>query len=83
MKVQVFSQYFKLAEEGKVNFLFCPNLSHTEDIANFDAYFVLTHTEENGKVVLQCLACGYKQTAGIQLYENILQKIKEVENDNS
>lgn len=81
MKIQVFSQYLKLAEKGKVAGLFCPSAVHTEDIAYFNAYFLLTPAEENNKIMLQCLACGYKQTVGIQLYENILRKIKEVEND--
>lgn len=80
MKIQVISYYYQLAEENKVVPLFCPNATHTEDIAYFGAYFLLTPAEENDKIVLQCLACGYKQTVGIQLYENILNKIKEVEN---
>jgi hypothetical protein len=81
MKIQLFSQYYRLAQEGKVNFLSCTNESHKEDIELFNVNFILSHKEVNDKVVLYCIACGYEQIAGLQLYENILNKIKEVENE--
>jgi DNA-directed RNA polymerase subunit M/transcription elongation factor TFIIS len=77
MQIQVFSTYLKLAQEGKVEFLSCP--MHKEE----EAVFQLMHSEENDKIVLQCLACGYKNTAGQQLYENLIQRIKRAINDNS
>jgi len=73
MKIQVFSEYYNLAQEGRVKPLSCPQ--HKEDEP---AIFPLMHKEENDKIVLQCLACDYHVTAGQQLYENILSKIAEV-----
>jgi hypothetical protein len=72
MKIQVFSEYYNLAQEGRVKPLSCPQ--HKDDEP---AIFPLIHTEQNDKIVLKCLACGYKNIAGIQLYENIKNKIKE------
>jgi len=76
MKIQVFSQYYNLAQAGRVEPLACP--MHLNDSP---AIYPLIHTEENYKIVLQCLACGYKNIAGLQLYENIKNKIKEAVNE--
>ena len=77
MKIQVFSQYYNLAQAGRVKPLACP--MHKEEP---DLIYELMHLEdENERIVLHCLACGYSQTAGLQLYENILDKIKKVENE--
>ncbi len=75
MRIQVFSEYLQLAQAGRVNFLACP--MHKE---NEDAVFQLMHSEENEKIVLQCFACGYKITAGQQLYENLINLIKAQKN---
>jgi len=75
MKIQVFSQYYNLAQAGRVEPLACP--MHSEDNP---AVFPLIHSEINNRIVLQCLACGYKNMVGQQLYENILERIKKVEN---
>ena len=77
MRIQTFSTYSQLAQEGKVDFLSCP--MHPEE----EAIFQLMHLEENDKIVLQCLACGYKNIPGQQLYENLIEKIKRATNDNS
>lgn len=77
MRIQVFSEYLELARAGKVDFLACP--MHPEE----EAKFPLMHQDLNDKVVLQCLACGYKNIAGEQLYENILKRIEGVKNGNS
>lgn len=77
MRIQVFSQYRKLAEAGKVKPLTCP--MHLDETAEF----LLVHKEENYKIVLCCLACGYKNMVGIVMYENLLEIIRGVENDNS
>lgn len=76
MKIQIFSQYYNLAQAGRVKPLACP--MHTEDL---EVIFPLIHQYENEKIVLQCLACGYKNTAGQQLYENLIEKIRKVENE--
>lgn len=80
MRIQVFSEYLQMAQAGKLDFLACP--MHSEDKP---AIFPLTHFEKNDKIVLQCLACGYKVTAGENLYSSLLHKIKmaKVENDDS
>jgi hypothetical protein len=73
MRIQVFSEYLQLAQAGKVNFLACP--MHTQE----EAIFPLSHQLEDDKVVLHCLACGYKNTAGSTLYNNLITLI-EAEN---
>ena len=76
MKIQLFSEYYNMAQEGRVKPLSCPQ--HKNDEL---AIFPLVHTEQNDKIVLHCLACGYSQTAGQQLYENILSQIAETKNE--
>lgn len=78
MKIQVFSQYYKLGLEGRVDLLSCPK--HKEDYEIFKVKYALEHKEENNQIVLYCINCGYEQTAGIQLYENLIEKIKRIEN---
>ena len=41
-----------------------------------EAIFQLTHQEENDKIVLHCFACGYKNTAGYYLYNNLISLIE-------
>ena len=76
MKIQIFSQYYNLGQAGRVKPLACP--MHIEDP---DVIFPLIHKYENDKIVLQCLACGYKNIAGQQLYENIIEQIKKIKNE--
>jgi hypothetical protein len=78
MKIQIFSEYYNLAQAGRVKPLACP--MHPEDQ---EITFQLIHKEENDKVVLQCLACGYKNMPGQQFYENLIERIKRATNDNS
>ena len=80
MRIQVFSEYYALAMAGKVDFLSCPK--HQEDFDIFKVKYALEHKEENDKIVLYCTNCGYEQIAGLQLYENIINKIKEIQNGN-
>lgn len=77
MKIQVFSQYYNLAQAGKVNFPACPN--HQEDKP---AIFDLIHKiEENEAISLNCMACGYKMYPGIDFYNKILNEIEAVNNE--
>jgi|GEM_PF-2523177 len=69
MQIQVFSEYLQLARAGKVNFLACP--MHTTE----DTVFPLAHQQEEDKIVLHCFACGYKNTAGLTLYNNLIELI--------
>jgi C4-type Zn-finger protein len=81
MKIQIFSQYYNLAMQGRVEFLSCP--MHEEDYQIFAVKYALEHKEENNKVMLYCTNCGYKNIPGQQLYENVLKIIERVENDNN
>ena len=74
MKIQVFSEYYNLSQAGRVKPLACPMHQEHEP-----AVFPLIHAEEKDQIVLHCLACGYKNTAGEQLYKNIIEQIKKVE----
>jgi len=76
MKIKILSQYYQLAQAGRVKPLACP--MHPEDP---DAIFPLMVVEENEKVMLQCLACSYVNMAGQQLYENLIKLIREAENE--
>jgi hypothetical protein len=79
MLIQVFSKYYNLAQAGRVKPLACPN--HESDfVPGGQAVYWLMHTEKDNKVMLYCTACGYKQIAGLQLYQNLIQRITEVEN---
>ena len=79
MRIQVFSTYYQLAREGKVDFLSCP--MHPEDYEIFKVKYALEHKEENDRIVLYCTNCGYKNMPGQELYDNIIEKIKKVENE--
>jgi hypothetical protein len=74
MKIQIFSQYYNLAQAGRVKPLACPN--HKNDYSFKDTLYWLMHKEQDGKIMLYCTACGYEQTVGLQLYENVLREIK-------
>jgi DNA primase len=71
MQIQVFSEYLQLAQAGRVNFLACP--MHQDQ----EAIFPLTHQQEEDKIVLHCFACGYKNTAGSTLYNNLVELIEK------
>jgi hypothetical protein len=73
MRIQVFSQYYKLAQAGWVKPLACPMHQDEPDLT-----YELIHQDENDKVVLHCLVCGYKNVAGQQLYENIIKIMEDM-----
>jgi len=75
MRIQLFSLYRTLAQAGKVDFLACP--MHGEEPY---VLYELIHFDVEDKIVLQCLACGYKNTVGQQLYENIIERVRKVDN---
>jgi hypothetical protein len=76
MLIQVFSKYYNLAQAGSVKPLACPN--HEGDYVIAPIIYWLMHTEQDGKIMLYCTACGYKQIAGLQLYENIIKEMKRI-----
>ena len=77
MKIQVFSQYYNLAQAGRVKPLACPN--HKNDYSFSKVVYWLVHKLVDDKVVLYCTACGYEQIAGLQLYQNVLKEISNAE----
>jgi len=72
MKIQVFSEYLQQAQAGNVEFLACP-MHPTEE-----AIFPLAHSEEDNKIILTCYACGYRNIAGLTLYDNILNRLNSL-----
>lgn len=71
MRIQVFSKYLQMAQEGKVDFLSCP--MHPLE----EAIFPLLHKlDEEDQIVLYCLACGYKNLVGEETYVRILKIIE-------
>jgi hypothetical protein len=43
--------------------------------------FELVHNERDGRIVLQCFACGYKNYPGITLYNNLLDRLAALEQE--
>ena len=69
MKIQVFSEYNKIAEAGRAKALTCP--------MHEDAIFSLYHKiDEHDTITLECFACSYKIKVGHQLYENIKKVVE-------
>jgi Tat protein secretion system quality control protein TatD with DNase activity len=75
MRIQVFSEYYNLAQAGRVKPLACPMHPQEETI------FSLVHKEENKKIVLHCYACGYKNISGQQLYDNLISLIASAKSE--
>ena len=71
MRIQVFSQYYNMAQAGLVEALACP--MHQEDP---DISYRLIHKLEDDKVVLQCLACGSKIKPTDRLYNEMIRDIE-------
>ena len=77
MRIQVFSEYYNLAQAGKLKFPACPY--HEEDKP---AIFDLIHKmEDDERISLNCNACGYKTYPGIDFYNKIIKKIMAVNNE--
>jgi hypothetical protein len=70
MRIQYVSKYISLSEEGLVSKLECP----------IDQGLLLPNLNENDNIFLYCIECSYKKVVGIDLYNKIQNKVKEVEN---
>ena len=69
MRIQLFSEYIKIAEAGRAKALTCP--MHEDNIYN------LYHSiDEHDTITLECYACSYKIKVGQQLYENIKKVVE-------
>jgi hypothetical protein len=70
MRIQYVSKYISLSEEGLVSKLECP----------IDQGLLLPNLNENDNIFLYCIECSYKKIVGIDLYNKIVNNVKEVEN---
>jgi hypothetical protein len=71
MRIQIFSKYYNLAQAGRVKPLAC--VMHQEEP---DLTYELIHKDEDGQIVLQCLACGARVIPSQRLYEEMIKDIK-------
>jgi hypothetical protein len=67
MKIQVVSKYIALSEEGLVPALECP----------MDQGLLFCNLADDESIYLYCLSCEYKNTLGTEVYNILLNKIKE------
>jgi hypothetical protein len=67
MRIQYVSTYIKLSEEGLVPKLLCPQ----------DQGLLFCNGDGESEVYLYCLECKYKNTLGLQKYDNIVRLVDE------
>jgi hypothetical protein len=68
MQIQYVSKYIALSEEGLVPRLECP----------MDQGSLLCNLDLEDKIYLYCLSCNYKNNIGLEVYENIMNEVKNV-----
>jgi len=67
MKIQYVSTYIKLSREGLVPKLICPQ----------DQGLLLCNGDGESEIYLYCLECKYKNTLGLQKYDDIVRLVDE------
>ena len=67
MKIQYVSTYIKLSIEGLVPKLTCPQ----------DQGLLLCNGDGESEIYLYCLECKYKNTLGLQKYDDIVRLVNE------
>ncbi len=67
MKIQYVSTYINLSLEGLVPKLLCPQ----------DQGLLFCNGDGESEVYLYCLECKYKNTLGLQKYDNIVRLVDE------
>ena len=67
MRIQYVSTYINLSKEGLVPKLLCPQ----------DQGLLLCNGDGDSLIYLYCLECNYKNTIGINKYENIVELVDE------
>jgi len=67
MKIQYVSTYIKLSREGLVPKLICPQ----------DQGLLLCNGDGESDIYLYCLECKYKNTLGLQKYDDIVRLVNE------
>jgi hypothetical protein len=68
MQIQYVSKYIALSREGLVPLLECP----------MDQGLLLCNQDNEDKIYLYCLSCNYKNNIGIEVYSNLVKKIKDM-----
>jgi hypothetical protein len=68
MQIQYVSKYIALSEEGLVPRLECP----------MDQGSLLCNLDLEDNVYLYCLSCEYKNSIGLEVYEKIMNEVKNV-----
>jgi hypothetical protein len=66
MKIQVVSKYIALSEEGLVPALECP----------MDQGLLFCNLADDESIYLYCLSCNYKNVLGLEVYNILLNKIR-------
>ena len=66
MQIQYVSKYIALSEEGLVPGLKCP----------MDQGSLLCNLDLNDTIYLYCLSCNYKNSIGLEVYEKLVELIK-------
>ena len=67
MKIQYVSTYIKLSLEGLVPKLLCPQ----------DQGLLFCNGDGDSHIYLYCLECKYKNTLGLQKYDDIVRLVDE------
>lgn len=67
MRIQYVSTYIKLSEEGLVPKLLCPQ----------DQGLLFCNGDGESEIYLYCLECKYKNTLGLQKYDDIVRLVDE------
>jgi hypothetical protein len=68
MQIQYVSKYIALSEEGLVPRLECP----------MDQGSLLCNLDLEDNIYLYCLSCEYKNNVGLEVYEKIMNEVKNV-----
>lgn len=66
MQIQYVSKYIALSEEGLVPGLKCP----------MDQGSLLCNLDLNDTIYLYCLSCNYKNNIGLEVYEKLVELVK-------
>lgn len=67
MKIQYVSKYIALSQEGLAPRIECP----------LDQGLLMCNEDLNGNIYLYCLSCTYKNNMGLDVYNQIVSKVKE------
>lgn len=75
MLAYFFRRYQELASENKFKSLMCFNKEHGE----LDVFF----EEDTDRVKLMCFVCNYSIKPGLDLYNEVIKRVRIYENENN